>query len=104
MNAEQVKSLLNAVVAACGGGGIIGGWINANLTVELIGAVMVLAAAAWQLWKMTRKNMVVVVNAMPDVAGVITHNTPEGRALANSIPNKSVAVTGSVDAAVVARS
>lgn len=104
MNPEQVKGLVNLVVGACGGGGFIGGWINTNLTVEVIGALMVLGASGYQMWKLSRKNMTATVDKFPVVAGVILHPSPEGVAIANSIPSKTVAVSGTVDAAVVARS
>lgn len=49
-----------------------------------------------------KKALITQVNALPDVAGVVTANTIEGRALAASVPSTTVAIAGSAAAKMVA--
>ena len=112
MNPDQIKSLVRSLVGTFGG--MIAGWFAAKgwFTVDqvlsvlnsptVIGIVSSVVMAAWGLFTHTTVNTVAAANALPQVAGVITMPTVEGRALAEAIPDKSVAVAGSVDAATVA--
>lgn len=102
MTKQTVEGFIRMILAMFGGGSIVGGWLTEQLLAEIIGAVAVLVVAAWQFWVTTRKNMIVVVNSMDPVSGVVMKPTPEGVALANQIPSRTVAVAGTVDAAVVA--
>ncbi len=114
MNEEQVKSALRWFVSTFGG--MIAGWFAAKgwftvdqvLTVlnspTILAFVASLAAGGWSMYTHTKTNMVATVNAMPEVAGVITTAAPEGVKLANALPDApNVAPAGTAQAANVAR-
>ena len=104
MNKENFISLCRGIIYMCGGGGLVGGWMTEQMLVELLGAVFTLGAAGWSIWAWRTARLIAITNARKEVAGVIMHPTPDGVALANQTPSKTVAVSGTVDAAVVARS
>ncbi len=111
-NTEQVKSLIRWFISTFGGA--IAGWFAAKgwFTVDqvisvlnspvLLGAASSIVVAAWGLFTHTKSNAVAVVNAIPEVKGVITAPTAAGVALAESIPAATVTVAGSSVAASVA--
>lgn len=103
MNKDSFISLCRGLFFMCGGGGLIGGWLTDSLLTEILGAVFTLGAAAWSIWAWRTARIISITNAKEEVAGVILKPTPDGVALANSIPSKTVAVSGTVDAAVVAK-
>lgn len=116
-NNEQVKSGVRWVLAALGGtffGVFISkGWVTAEqvqalMTNEtLVGiiasGVMSLGGLVWGLISRKESNMVAAVNAMPDVQGVVTTPTPEGRALAAAVPSPTVVTAGTGAATAVAK-
>lgn len=104
MNKDSFISLCRGVFYMCGGGSLIGGWLTESLLTEILGAVFTLGAAAWSIWAWRTASIIAITNARPEVAGVIMNPTSDGVAMANAIPSKTVAVSGTVDAAVVARS
>ncbi len=113
MNEEQVKSLIRSLVGSFGG--MIAGWFAAKgwftidqvLTVlnspTLIATAASIVMAVWGLFVHSKSNAVAVVDAMPEVKGVVTNATPDGRALAASIPSPLVAAAGSADATAIAK-
>lgn len=103
MNKDSFISLCRGVFYMCGGGSLIGGWLTESLLTEVLGAVFTIGAAGWSIWAWRTARIIAITNAKEEVAGVITKPTPEGVAMANSIPSKTVAVSGTVDAAVVAK-
>lgn len=112
MNEEQVKSLVRSLVGTFGG--MVAGWFAAKgwFTVDqvlsvlnsptLIGTAASLIVGIWGLFVHSKTNAVAVVDAMPEVAGVVTQPTVAGTALAKAITSPTVAVAGTPDAAVVA--
>lgn len=61
------------------------------------------AELAVAMTKVAPAEMVVAVKNMPEVAGVVTTDTPDGVALARSIPSASVASAGTADAVAIAK-
>lgn len=114
MNQEQAKSALRWGVATFGG--VIAGFFGATgfLSTDLIMSVLnsetflglgaSVAVGAWGLFTHTQANAVAVVNAMPEVAGVITVPTPEGMDLAIAVSQPTVIPAGTERAARVAKS
>lgn len=70
---------------------------------KLVALVTPIGLGIYAAFTGTKKALTKVVDAMPGVAGVITANTPEGKALALSIPSPTVAPAGSRGAEAVAR-
>lgn len=105
MNAEQVKSTIRWFVATFGG--MIAGWFAAKgwftvdqvLTVlnnpTLIATAASLVMGAWGIFVHSKTNAVAVVDAMPEVAGVVTKPTVAGRDLAQAVPSSTVTPAGS---------
>lgn len=104
MNKETIASFIRGCFYMCGGAALMGGWLTDQMLAEIIGAVSALLAAGWSIWAWRTARIIAVTNSREEVAGVIIKPTPDGFALANSIPSKTVVVSGTVDAAVVARS
>lgn len=61
------------------------------------------AALAQAVAQVSPSQMVAAVNALPNVSGVVTTATPEGRALAAAIPDAGVAPAGTAAAASIAK-
>lgn len=126
-NAEQIKSGVRWAVTAGGASlvtyGVTKGWITSETgasivnflgTKEVVGFLGAVLTLALGLSNHTEKNtvakavaadpatIVAAVDAMPDVQGVVTKSTPQGRELAASIPSPTVATAGTRDAAAVA--
>lgn len=116
MNTEQVKSLVRWLVAAFGAslaGYIAGkGWapkadvldfLGSDKLIQIVGAAATLVSLLWSLRSKTERNVVVAANAMPNVAGVITNDTPAGKQLAKDVPDPAVASAGSASAKAIAK-
>jgi hypothetical protein len=114
-NAEQAKSMASWLVTTFGAG-ITGfvvakGWastqsvtalLNSQYFMDaLIWAIMTLPTLVWGLYVHTKKYATEVVDAIPEVRGVITDRTPAGIALAKAIPSDTVTTAGTVMAAQV---
>lgn len=108
MNTEQTKSLVRWIVTAFGAtaaGFVAGkGWATAgdvlgalqsDTFIQGVSALASLIALTWSLFRHTEKNQVVVTDKIPEVAGVITVNTPAGQEMARVIPSPTVAPAGS---------
>lgn len=114
VNQEQVKSGLRWVITTFGGG-IAGffvakGWSSAQTIIDVISSPVVLsvlssmAIGAWGIIGKSAPNLVAIVNALPDVKGVVTMPTPEGAKLASeSGAIGTVAPAGSIQASQMAK-
>jgi hypothetical protein len=117
MNQEQAKSAVRWLLSTFGG--VIAGWFAAKgwFTIDQVTSVLnspttisvlaSLAAGVWGLMAHTQANAVAVVDTMAKdpgspVKAVVTEPTPEGRALAESLPGNTTVVAGSVAAAAKA--
>jgi len=115
-NSEQIKSILRWVISTFGatlagflaGKGIVDkdalvSVLNSEAVTQIAtAAVMPLIALTWSIISRREKNITAATAALSNVAGVITTDTPEGKALAKSVPDPSVAAAGTVTAAKVA--
>jgi hypothetical protein len=110
-NPEQIKSMLRSFFIMSGG--IIAGffaakgWLSkaevmAILSSETFIGIMTSAITAGiGVLAHRKRNAVAVVDAMPEVAGVVTKPTQEGLALAKAVPSGTVAPAGSVQASKI---
>jgi hypothetical protein len=113
MNEEQVKSGIRWLITTFGGvvAGFFAakGWFTVDQVLSVlnsgtfIGVVTSGVILVWGLITHKKSNAVAVVNAMPEVQGVVTAPTADGRALANAVPSATVAVAGTQAAAQVAK-
>ncbi len=112
MNQEQftgqVRSWLIGLAGVILGWFASKGYISEGTTSAVINSPVVLAlttmaaGAAWSWWNKTPTNIVAAANSLPEVAGVIMHPTPEGKAIANAAP-VTVVVAGTTAAKEVAK-
>lgn len=113
MNQEQVKSLIRSLITTFGG--MIAGFFAAKgwLTTDQVWAILnsptllavatSLAMAIWGQFAHTKANAVAVVDAMPEVAGVVVKPTLAGDALIQSTQSPTVAPAGTTTAANLAK-
>lgn len=78
------------------------GWLSADMAPYLAGGAVMALGGLYAFWINRPKAIVQAARALPDVKGVVTNNTIEGRALAASIPGTDVAAAGTLDAKVIA--
>jgi hypothetical protein len=114
-NAEQAKSAVSWFVTTFGAGiaGFVAGkgWADAKTIMALLNspefmnaavwAILTLPTLIWGLYVHTKKYATEVVDAIPEVKGVITDQSEAGKALAKAIPSPTVVVAGSLVAAQV---
>ena len=112
MNLQQAKSLVRSFGQTFGP--LIAVYLAARgvLPADQVMAIfnsdvlMGLAASAlfalWGYVTHSQPNAVAVVDAMPEVAGVVTKSTVAGKSLAESVPSQPVAVAGTPDAKSIA--
>lgn len=114
MNNEQVKSVIENLVSTFGGmvAGFFAakGWLTADQIIAIlnsgtfVGLATSVVVFVYGWINRSKTNLVAAVNAMPEVAGVVTTPTSAGVALSNAIPSPTVAPAGTVQAATIAGS
>lgn len=78
--------------------------VTSFLTSEVvIGLIAAVVGGVWGLTTHTSKNAVTIVKNMDEVAGVITQRTPDGKALAASLPGTDVVQAGTREAENIAK-
>jgi hypothetical protein len=116
-NAEQAKSMASWLVTTFGAGiaGFVAGkgWASSQTVMALLNspellsflasAIVTLPTLAWGLYVHTKKYATEVVDAIPEVKGVITESSPDGIALAKNIPSATVAASGTPAAIAIAK-
>lgn len=116
MNHEQVTSLVRQamfyVAGVLSGVSFIAKIFTPDQVVDLLTSETVLAlitsgvmtaiASIWALVTRSNKNLAAAADSVPGVAGVITTDTPEGRALATSIPSPTVVPANTAAASRIA--
>lgn len=116
MDKEQVKTTLLWFISNFGAGiaGFVVGkqWLTAQQAAEairllsdpaIVSVIASIAVGIYTFIKSSKSNQVATVNAMPEVKGVITKDTKEGKALAESVPSESVQAAGTVQAAAITK-
>jgi hypothetical protein len=97
----QLRNLLQAIGAILTTIGVLkpgiaDTWIPVIL--QIIGPLSMLGGIVWAYLSNRPSSIAASADALPGVAGVVTKNTPEGRALAASVPSATVATAGSAQA------
>lgn len=103
INYEQFKNNLQIIVGAVGGYLAARFQLSNDLVLALGGAFMSFAPLIWGYIDNRTQALVAKANAAGPVAGVVMKDTAEGRAIADAIPAKTVAVSGSEEAVSVAK-
>lgn len=115
-NAEQAKSMASWFITTFGAGiaGFVAGkgWVSAAQATSIISspyfyealvwAIVTLPTLVWGLYVHTKKYATEVVDAIPEVKGVVTDTSAAGLALARVIPSDTVVVAGSAAANSIA--
>lgn len=106
MNVEQIKSLARWFGATAAGGIVFSKLgISAEQIPGFVDAIAALAAAALAVWGFfthSEKQVVAAAAAMPNVAGVVTANTVEGKKLSDAVPSEAVQTASTPAAAAIA--
>jgi hypothetical protein len=112
-NRDQVMSAIRWAVSSFGM--FIAGWFASKgwFTVDQVMSVLnnetvmgfIASAIVFVIGQVVHRtvNKIVSADATPGVAGVITTNTPEGRALAASVPSSTVVPAGTPAATAIAK-
>lgn len=103
MNQEQMLGLLRDFLKLLGGGLVTNGIVSTPNWTTWSGFIIMLAPIGWSLYEKTKTRMIAKVDALPEVAAVITRDTKDGRELANAVPSPTVVPAGTVAAATVAK-
>lgn len=109
MNYEQVTGLIRQILPVVGGVAIAFGWLTKDQVGTLVtnvaaaaGPLMIIGSTIWSLVNKTDKAIVAAANALPQVQGVVTKPTEEGRELAASVPSSTVVSAGTPAAKSIA--
>jgi len=70
MNSEQLTSLLRTVLQFAGGIAVGRGWIDAETSTAIIGALVTVAATAWSLYTRRPAGLVASAAAVPGVTSI----------------------------------
>lgn len=108
INKEQITSAVAWLVATVASGltgwAIARGWdIGDTITAvfnsqSVIGTLVALGVLVVRWLAKTTPKLITMVDSMPNVAGVVTKSTTEGKALAASVPSPTVLPAGSTAA------
>jgi hypothetical protein len=115
VNQEQVKSALRWVLTT-GGGYLLAlavqkGWFTADNAKGIaslfssefvVGLISAGGALIWSMIAKTAPNLVSTVDNLPQVEGVITKPTEEGKELAKAVPSSTVVPAGTTAAKSIA--
>ncbi len=85
MNSEQLTSLLRTVLQFAGGIAVGRGWIDAETSTAIIGAIVTIAVTAWGLYARRNAGLVASAAALPAVKAILADP-----ATANAIPSAKV--------------
>ena len=99
---EQWLGLLRDFLKLLGGALVTNGIVTSANWTTYAGLIVMLAPMGWSLYERTHKRMVEKADALPEVSGVVTTNTTEGRQLAKEVPSKTVVPAGTTAANAVA--
>lgn len=113
VNQEQVKSGIRWGITTFGGAiagfFIAKGWASAQTVLDVVSSPVVvsilssIAIGAWGIVSKSAPNLVAIVNALPDVKGVVTMPTAEGAKLASDSGATTVAPAGTPQATQMAK-
>lgn len=99
---RQLIQALGAIATALGYSSTsIGAWTATAL--QLAGPAAMVGAYLWSMWARRKTAMVAAVDAMPEVAGVVTKNSQDGYDLAAAVPSATVVPANTNAAAAVAK-
>ncbi len=90
LNPDQIQAAITAAGTAL------------NDIIILVGLITTLVSGFIAARSASPAQQIISVKAMPEVSGVVTMPTPEGKALAESIPGNDVAAAGTPEAAAIA--
>ena len=99
---EQISGLVQRALMFGAGVAVAKGWIGEAGATQIVGGLVAFLGVIWSVKVNTTKALTESVKGLDGVKGVVTENTPAGRALAESIPGPEVAPAGSTNAKVIA--
>ena len=70
MNSEQLASLLRTVLQFAGGIAVGRGWIDAETSTAIIGALVTISVTAWSLYTRRSAGLVASAAAVPGVTSI----------------------------------
>lgn len=101
---EQMLGTLRDLLKLLGAALITNGVISDASQWSLWSGLIIAAAPlAWSAYERTKARMIAKVDALPEVAGVVTKPTEEGREMANAVTSPTVVPAGTTIAVEVAK-
>lgn len=76
-------------------------WIPVIL--QIVGPLGMIGGIVWSYLVNRPSSIAAAADKLPGVAGVVTNNTPDGRAIADAVPSRTVAVAGTSAAVQLAK-
>jgi len=99
---EQISGLVQRGLMFGAGVMVAKGWVSENGATQIVGGLVTFLGAVWSVKVNTTAALTESVKNLEGVKGIVTDNTPSGRALAQSIPGSEVAAAGTSDAKALA--
>lgn len=103
MDKDQWLGFFRDFLKLIGGALTTNGLVSSADWTTWTGLALMLFSLGWSAYERTKARRVAKVNAMPEVAGVVTKDSVAGLALANSIPSPTVVPAGTIAATNVAQ-
>jgi hypothetical protein len=95
---EQISGLVQRGLMFGAGVVVAKGWVSEAGATQIVGGLLAIIGTVWSVKVNTTTALTESVKNLDGVKGIVTDNTPAGRALADSIPGTDVAAAGSHDA------
>lgn len=103
MDKDQFLGLFRDFLKLLGSALVANGVITTPNWTTWSGVAIMLAPLAWSFYERTKARRIAKVDALPEAAGVIMKDTPEGKAMAAAIPSPTVVTAGTQGATEVAK-
>lgn len=71
MNSEQLTSLLRTVLQVAGGIAVGRGWVDAETSTAIAGAIVTIVVTGWSLWIRRSAGLVASAATVPGVATIV---------------------------------
>ncbi|WP_292510219.1 hypothetical protein [Methylobacterium sp.] len=93
MNSEQLTSLLRTVLQFAGGIAVGRGWVDAETSTAIVGALVTIAVTAWSLYTRRAAGIVASAASLPAVTSVSVASPTLARAANASASDGAVITT-----------
>lgn len=103
MGQDQWLGFLRDMLKLIGSALVTNGVVSGADWTTYSGLAIMIAPLAWSAYERTKTRMIEKVDKLPEVAGVVTRPTAEGKAIAEAITSPTVVPAGTQAAVAVAK-